>query len=71
MLIALEYLIFSMSLAKSSAVVLSNFIGLGGCGQPIYLQAVRRGIVCVPLQYAAPISASAANPITFSSIMER
>ena len=55
-------------LEKPTEVVFSNCIGVGGWGCPISSRAVRIGIDFCPLVYKAPISASAADPITLQSI---
>ena len=49
-------------------VVLSVWIGVGGCLWPISSTVVRAGIYCRGLIYIAPIYASAAEVITFLMI---
>ena len=48
-----------------NAVVLSVWVGIGGCLWPIPSAVVRAGIACCELIYSAPISASADEVITF------
>ena len=47
------------------AVVLSTCIGVGGCWCPISIKVVLAGMACLEFRKSAPISASAANDITF------
>ena len=46
------------------AVVLSVWMGVGGCGWPISSAVVRAGIAWREFMYRAPISASAADDMT-------
>ena len=55
-------------MAKHTAVVLSTFIEVGGWVCPISSRDVRIGISSCLLVHEAPISASAAEPITLQSI---
>ena len=48
--------------------MLSVWIGVGGCLWPIYSTIICAGIACRKLIYSAPISASAAEVITFFMI---
>ena len=48
-----------------NAVVLSVWIGVDGCLWPISSTVFHAGIACCELIYSAPISASAAEVITF------
>ena len=57
-------------LAKLTAVVLSTWIGVGGCGWPISSRQMRRGMASLAERKAEPISASAAELITFFMILE-
>ena len=47
-----------------SAVVLSTWIGVGGCGCPILISMCHIGTASQALMYSAPSSASAADDIT-------
>ena len=49
-------------------VVLSVWIGVGGCLWPISSTVIRAGIACPELIYIAPIYASASEVITFFMI---
>ena len=46
-------------------VVLSIWIGVGGCLWPIFSTVIRAGIVCCEFICSAPISTSASEVITF------
>ena len=59
-----------MLLPKPSAVELSTWIGVVGCGCPSSQSKVRIGTDSWLLMYAAPIYASEAEPITFDIIHE-
>ena len=50
---------------NTSDVVLSVWVGVGGCLWPISSTVVRAGIDFRELIYSAPVSASAAEVITF------
>ena len=52
-----------------NAVVLSVWIGVGGCLWPISSSRRRAGIACLEFKYSAPISASAAEVMTFFIIL--
>ena len=56
---------WSFFVENNSAVVLSVWIGVGGCLWPISSTVVSPGISYRELIYSAPISASAAEVITF------
>ena len=70
MSIAFDCFCLMVSLAKPSAVDFSTWIGVAGCGCPSSRSKVRIGTASWPLMQAAPISASAADPITFSIIRD-
>ena len=53
---------------KPTAVVLSVWIGVGGCVCPISIKVCLAGIACLEFRKRAPISASAADDITFFMI---
>ena len=57
-------------LAKLSVVELFTWFVVAGCGQPSSRSKVRIGTASWTLMYAAPISASAAEPITLDVIQE-
>ena len=57
-------------LAKPSAVELSTWVVLAGCGCPSMIIKVCIGTASWTLMSAAPISALAAKPITFDMIWE-
>ena len=52
-----------------AAVELSVLIGVGGCGNPISARQVRMGTATCPLWKRAPSSASAADAMTFRSVL--
>lgn len=51
------------------AVVLSVWIGVGGCWWPISMRVVLAGMACLELRNNAPIYASAADNITLFRIL--
>ena len=71
MSMAFDLFCFRLLFAKASAVVLSNYIGVGGCGCPISCNQVLIGTSSWPLIYVAQISASAADPITLLIIFHK
>ena len=56
---------WSFFATNPNSVVLSVWIGVGGCLWPISSTVVRAGIAYRELIYSAPISASADEVITF------
>ena len=66
----LDRFCFMVPLAKLLAVVLSTCKGVGGCGCPISINVVLMGTASCTLMYPAPISASAADPMTLLIILE-
>ena len=61
---------FIVPFAKLLAVVLSTCRGVGGWGFPISINVVLMGTASYPFMYPAPISASAADPMTLFIIFE-
>ena len=59
-----------VSLERASAVVLSIWCLVGGCGCPILMMKVREGKESWALIYVEPILDSAANPMTFPIILK-
>ena len=59
-----------VSLEKTSEVELSTWIGVAGYEWPSSRRKVLIGTASWPLMYAAPISASAAEPITLDMMRE-
>ena len=59
-----------VSLRKPLAVLLSVWTGVGGCGWPSWRSALRSGSESWQLMKMAPISASAAEDMTFLIIEE-
>ena len=51
-------------ITKPRAVVLSVWIGVGGCTWPISSAVILAGMACLELMKSAPISASAADDTT-------
>ena len=64
-LVAFGWIVF---VTNPNTVVLSVWIGVGGCLWPISSTVVIAGISCHELIYSAPISASSAEVITFFMI---
>ena len=71
MSIAFVAFCFRREFAKLTAVVLSTWMGVEGCGCPISSKQTRRGIASLADRKVEPISASAAELITFFIIFER
>ena len=70
MSINLSPLLEMLLVTTPSAVVLSFFIGVGGCSWPIVSNAWRAGIASLQLMKRAPNSASAAEYMTAFMICE-
>ena len=70
MSIALDALCLMVLLEKPTAVVLSIWMGVGGCGCPISSKHTRIGKISLAHRNPAPISASAADPITHLIILQ-
>ena len=51
-------------LVKPTAVELSVWMGVLGCGHPISINVLRSGIIFLAVMYNAAISASAADAMT-------
>ena len=70
MSIDLERLCLMVLLVMPEAVELSILMGVGGCGCPISARMVLNIITSCPFTNSAPISASAADAMTFFIIAQ-
>ena len=57
-------------MAKPTAVELSTWVGVAGCGCPILMRAVQSGMASWPLRNVAAILALAAEARTFLRILQ-
>ena len=70
MSMALDALYLMVLLAKPTAVVLSTWMGVGGCGCPISSKHTRIGKTSLAHRKPAPISTFAADPIMHLIILQ-
>jgi len=70
MSIALDRCCFVVSLAMPQAVVLSTWMGVGGCGHPMSVNVCRIAVASLQLTKRDPNSASVADDIACFKILQ-